>query len=205
MFFPNRIFVIIGSDIHIVMVYKKIILCGLRATGKTTLFWDLQDKLSWPTFSVSLYIRDYIHRHHLKNTDDIDKLGVDISRDIDRRVKNLLGSDNYCIIDARAYAGIFSPIPETLKLLLKTRDEVRLKRAALREGTTPEAQKTRLLKKENRWKEKMNQIYGRDDFLAPQFYDLVIDTTLLTPEEVLARVIEEIKPHASGENVIYTS
>ena len=174
------------------MTYSKIILCGRRCTGKTTLFWDLQKALNWPIFSSSLFLRDYLHRHNLKSPDEIDELSKTISDDIDNRIKQLLLSSDHVIIDARIYGRIGDPLPQTIKILLTTDEQTRIKRAAYREGTTEDVQRTRLIKKEMAWIQKMHTIYPFD-FFDKQYFDVTIDTSRLTPEEVLKQALEALQ------------
>lgn len=172
------------------MTYRKIIICGRRATGKTTLFWDLQKALGWPIFSVSEYLRDFIHRFNLRNVDDVLEKSPDISRDIDDRIRMILEGESCCVLDVRIYGYMDSVPPDTLRVLLTANDAVRVARAAYREGTTPDRQKAKLDKKETDWIDKMSKLYNRNDFFDPRYYDLVIDTTNLKPEEVLSTVLQ---------------
>ncbi|OIP97123.1 hypothetical protein AUK40_03945 [Candidatus Wirthbacteria bacterium CG2_30_54_11] len=169
------------------MNYSKIILCGRRCCGKTTLFWDLQKALNWSTFSMSLYIRDYLHRFNLRNSDQIDAQSGDISREIDERVRLLLTTSDHIVIDARVYGHIDEPLPGTLKVLLTADEAVRVARAAFREGTSSEVQRKRLIRKEDSWIEKMHRMYPFD-FFDRRYYDLVVDTTRLTPSQVMDKV-----------------
>ncbi len=173
------------------MEMTKIILCGKRATGKSTLFWDLQKALNWPVFSISEFLRSYLYRHGLKKPEDIDAVSAQISQDFDTRVDALLRATDHVIIDARVFGKIRELLPNTLKVLLTASDETRLKRAAYREGTDVETQRKKLLKKEDAWIEKMHTMYPFD-FFDPQYYNLVIDTDIKTPEEVLEIILSKM-------------
>lgn len=170
------------------MQYTKIILCGKRCTGKTTLFWDLQKRLEWPTFTISQYLRDYIHRFHL-TSEEVEARSAEVSRDIDDRVASLIKGPDRVVIDARVYEGEYRNLPNVASILLTARDDVRLSRAAFREKTTPEKQGKRLFKRENAWLERIRAIYGDRDFFEPSSYTLTIDTSDLTPEQVLERTL----------------
>lgn len=187
------------------MEITKIILCGRRCTGKTTLFWDLQKTLNWPIFSISEFLREYIHRHNLKSLADIDSKSYDISADMDNRMENLLTTPDRVVIDARVYGKIRDPIPHALKVLLSAREEVRLRRAAYREGTTEEVQKKKLLRKEAEWIAKLKVLYPFD-FFDPAYYDLTIDTSDLKPDQVLDAAVSALgKSDNQAETVIYNS
>lgn len=171
------------------MVYEKIIICGKRCTGKSTLLWDLQKQLNWPIFSISMYLRDYIRQYHLSE-DDVDKMRMDISKDIDDRIRNLIGSPNNCLIEAKLFHDIKLTLPKTLKLLLVAREDVVYTRNAYREGIDLNKAKDRVLKKESSWEEKMAKIYGYSDFYDHKYYDLVVDTSDLSREAVTKRVVD---------------
>lgn len=173
------------------MKYSKIVLCGKRCTGKTTLFWDLQKRLGWPTFTISQYLRDYIHRFHL-TSEEVEAKSPEVSRDIDERVGTLINGPDRVVIDARVYEGEFRHLPQVASILLTARDDVRIERAAYREKTDPEKQKTRLLKRERAWLERMKNIYGDKDLFNPSDYTLTIDTSDMTPEQVTERVLSFI-------------
>lgn len=170
------------------MRYTKIILCGKRCTGKTTLLWNLQSALNWPLFSVSEYLRDLIRMYHL-SPGDIEKKRIAVSRDIDTRMLALLRSDHCCIIDARVFGYVDQEFPHAVKVLLHANDTVRIERSSKREQSSLEKAENRLLKKEEEWLKSMRDIYGHQDFFNPKYYDLVIDTTSANTQEVLRKVL----------------
>jgi len=171
------------------MTYSKIVLCGLRCTGKTTLFWNLQKQLAWPTFSVSQYLRDYIRTYHVSPY-QVEQDSHKITTDIDQRIQSLLTSPDHVIIESRVFYLLRQSIPQTLKLLLTASDNVRIKRSSEREQTDLIKAKTRLDKRETEFTQRMGQIYGFSDFFNPNYYDLVINTDLLTPDQVTAQVLQ---------------
>jgi len=174
--------------------YIKIIISGKRGTGKTTLFWGLQKQLSWPTFSVSQFLRDYIFTHGLSNkVEDINSRSEEITREIDNRIIELLKGDYHVIVETRVFGYIYEQFPDTLKVLLVCDDIVRINRYAFRQGISQEEARKRLFKKEDEWFEKMKKLYNRDDFFNNQYYDLVIDTTNLIAEQIQSLVLAKLK------------
>jgi cytidylate kinase len=174
------------------MEYTKVLICGKRCTGKTTLFWDLQKTLNWPTFTVSQYLRDYIHRFHL-SAEQMDERSETVSHDIEDRVAALLTSTDRVIIDSRVYGRLKEVPPNVLKVLLTASDQARVIRAAYREKTTPQKQQSRLIPRESEWIEKMQKLYPEINFFDPTTYDLAIDTSMLTPQNVLDQVVNALK------------
>lgn len=175
------------------MKYTKIIISGLRCTGKTTLFWGLQKKLNWPTLSVSEFLRDYVGINGLSHQNEkIDLCSQDISSEIDKRVSRLLQSYKPVIISTRVFGQIDQQFDKTFKILLRCDNQVRAERYAFRENTTIIKAKQRLFKKEQDWYEKIKTLYNRTDLFDPKYYDLVIDTTKLTKQHIQGIVLTRL-------------
>jgi predicted cytidylate kinase len=75
-----------------------------------------------------------------------------------------------------------------LKVFLTANKKERIKRIGQREGASVEA----VLKREKEQRLRFKKIYGIDYF-DKKWYDVVIDTTDLTPEEVVDRIVEELR------------
>ena len=172
----------------------KVLICGKRCTGKTTLFWDLQKRMNWPIFSASQYLRDYIYRNGLSNNrGDIEKHHENLSHEIDERITNLFESGESVVVEARAYGEIKKPFSGVLKVLLIADDVCRYKRASNREGVAYPRAAKRVEKKDEEFMSRAGKVLGFYDFYDEKYYDLVIDTTNLTPEQVVDKVIEGLK------------
>ncbi len=169
------------------MRYQRALISGRRATGKSTLLWELQKRLNWPIFSISMFLRDYIRQYNL-TPQQVDERRVEIAKDIDGRILNLLSSSNNVLIEAKVYGGIKKNLPGTAKILLTASDNTRYQRNAFREGISFDKAKKRVIKKETEWEQKMAKILGFNDFFDPKYYDLVVDTTNLTREQVADKV-----------------
>lgn len=78
-----------------------------------------------------------------------------------------------------------------LKVWLYAQDEIRAQRIAQRDGNSKKKAFSYLRERDQFFRKKTKRIYGID-FWDPKFYDLRIDTSELTPEEIVAKIIEEI-------------
>ncbi len=176
------------------MKASKIVLSGMRCTGKTTLFWNMQKELAIPTFSVSQYLRDYIRTNGLqgKGNEEIDRHNEIMSREIDERVVALLKSKHEVLVESRVFRYVRESFDDTLKILLVASDDCKVKRSSYRENIDFKKAKKRLIKRENEWMEKMADQYGFGDFFDPKYYDLVVDTTDMNPMQVMKRVMGEL-------------
>lgn len=173
------------------MAYSKIVLAGKRCAGKTTLFWSLQKELNWPMFSISQYLRDIIRIKQL-TPEQVENMSSEVTQDIDKRVLALTKAENNVVIEGRIFGMLQKPIPGTLRVLLYAADWKRIERSALREKITEEKARQRLFKKEEELLQRMQKIYNCPDFYKYDFYDLIIDTTHLTPQQILQAVLHKV-------------
>lgn len=167
--------------------YRKIIISGQRCTGKSTLLWELQKRLSLPIFSISMFLRDYIRTWRLDKK-QMDERRVEVAREVDERILALVKGENACLIEAKVFHFVKNKFPETCNILLKASDKVRYERDAKREGISFAKAKVRVDKREGEWLQTMSEIYGFSDFFDEQYYDLVVDTTGKNREEVADEV-----------------
>ena len=171
------------------------IISGQRDVGKTTLIWSLEKKLNWPMFSVSQYLRDFhkVEGLQRKSQTELAKYDLILGQDIDNRIAELLKSEHRVIIESRVFHFVKESWLGVLKVLLTASDEVRVNRNAFREGIDVSKSRQRLLMKEDAWMQKMANQYGFSDFFEPKYFDLVIDTSDLTKEQVVEKVLDRIK------------
>lgn len=165
---------------------------GKICTGKSFLFTALSQKLAWKTYSASQFFREWSQKHgvplfaaHLRPES--------LTRKIDEGVREKLLKEKKIIIEGWLAGFMAQNIPGVLKVLLVGEDKERARRFAQREGITPTQAKNEIKKREASLFKKWQKVYGRNDFLKPQFYDLVIETTHREPEEVLNLVWEKLE------------
>ena len=174
------------------MKFSKITISGKICTGKTTLFWKLQKKLNWSTFSTGQYFRDYARRHNL-SLEKAEEQNEKITKDVDSKVRHLLKRDKNIIAEGWMTGIMADNFRDILKILLICNDKERVRRFSQREKIPFFQAKKRLKDRENNWLRKLRIIYGRDDIFDPKNYNLVINTTELSPGKVFNKVIEKLE------------
>lgn len=178
------------------MTDKKhiITIAGDHASGQGTLSNNLQTKLGYEIYRNGQYVRKLAAQKGMSIIDFQIYLNEhpDLDRTIEKSAAEYASTRNNLIIDAKL--GWYA-IPDSFKIYLKVDLGVSAKRAfedTSRKNTEPfkslEEAKEKILyrhkEETNRWQEE----YGvnRDDMSN---YDLVVDTTNLTPEEVCNTVL----------------
>lgn len=172
-------------------MYTKVTISGRICTGKTTLFWPLQKKLKWPTFSASQYFRDY-SRTHGASLQKAEEQHPDLTREVDLRMKTLLSEQEHIILEGWMAGIMADQTPGVLRILLTCDDHERARRYAKRDSVSLDEAQEKIKEREASWTTKLSRIYGRSDFFDPENYNLIIDTTHRSLEETLALVYKTL-------------
>lgn len=172
--------------------YTKITISGPICSGKTSLFWSLQEHLIWPTFSASQFFRDYSRTHNLSLEKAEEQSNI-LTRKIDTRMAEMLKSSGNIIVEGWMAGIMANNIPGVLKVLLTCSDKERISRFAERENVSLREAENRIKQREVNLLRVLTRIYNRSDFLNPKNYNLVIDTTLISKNKLLSLVVDKLK------------
>lgn len=181
------------------MVKKHIIsLGGELASGKGTVSKILMERLNFGIYKNGDYFRELAKKKGM----DVTSFNIYVKEhpEIDRQIENSAAeyakeNDNF-IIDARL--GWYA-VPESFKVYLKVDIDIAAQRAfndALRKSSekfnTVEEQKKDIQKRYKLENERYWKLYGvrKED---ESNYDLVLDTSNLTPEQVADKIEQEYK------------
>lgn len=124
-----------------------------------------------------------------------------IDREIDERSARLADSGRSFVMDARLG---WRFIPESVKVFLDVRPEVAASRVygagrvTEKENTDLDATVGAIARRTQSERERYIAYYGID-YLDPVHYDLVVDTSDLTPDEVVGVIIS----HLEERNLVY--
>ena len=168
------------------MKYRSIAISGPIAAGSTTTAKLLSKKLDIPYKSAGAFFRLYMRKHNIPLPEK-EKVPDDIERKVDRELTDLIAQDKPIIIDGLYIAYFARNMPHVLKVLLTCDEKVRIDRALSRTHTHQEtAQDVR--RRDAAHDAKFRKLYADENFLDPKFFDLVIDTTNTTKEEVVEQI-----------------
>lgn len=181
------------------MVKKEIIsLAGELSSGKGTVSKILMQDLNYGVYRNGDYFRKLAKEKGMSITEfnEYVKQHTEIDIQVENSAKEYAKKHDKFIIDARL--GWYA-VPESFKVYLKVDINVAAKRAFENQDTqkqqtekfnTIEEQKEDMIKRYTLENERYYKVYGvRKDDMSN--YDLVIDTTDLTPEEVANKIKEE--------------
>ena len=181
------------------MKKKSIIsLSGDLASGKGEVSKILMSKLSYGIYRNGEYFRKLAKEYNmdLQTFGEYVKDHPEIDIEIEKSAENYARNNDRFIIDARL--GWYA-VPESFKVYLKVDIDEAARRAFndknrkdLENYTSIEEHKKALIKRFKEENERYFKLYGirKEDYSN---YDLVIDTTNKTPEEVANIIIKEYK------------
>ena len=173
------------------MKYKNIAISGDIGTGKSTLARLLSEKLNWEYISAGNYFREWYKSKGM----DVSKV-YGIPEEEDRKMeasfqKEMQEKDGV-VFESRLAGWLAKDYSQTLKVLCTVSDNEAYKRVAKRDSVTEEEAEKLSKQRAGDLVDKFTKLYGVSDFLDEKYFDLVIDTTNLKPEQVLQKVLEEL-------------
>ncbi|MEK6943597.1 MAG: (d)CMP kinase [Nanoarchaeota archaeon] len=170
-----------------------ITISGKAGSGKSTVAKTLSKKLKLKHYSIGDLMREMAQEKNISLI-ELNKLAEKdkkIDFELDNKLKNLGKTKKDFIVDGRLTA-FFIPTAD-VRVFLDTDDEVRAKRIVLdkRHGEQGKDWKSMLtsIKKREDSERKRYQKYYKVNYLDKKLYNLLIDTTEITPEEVVKSII----------------
>lgn len=172
--------------------YRNIVISGDISTGKSTLAHNLSRELNWEFFSGGAYFRKW----HIENNvplEDTKHVPEEVDREFEKATIEKVKNDFHVVFETQLAGWHAKDFPDVFKVFCTADYDVRMKRASLREGTTVEEEVKIYHKRYDALNAKFKKLYGVEDRFDPKYYDLIVDTTKKTPEEVLQTVLESIE------------
>ncbi len=183
--------------------FKKITISGKLGSGKSTVAKMLAEKLGYKHYSSGDFMRELAKERNMT----LMQLSIQAEKDdsvdfvIDERQKKLGKNSDRFVLDARLG---FYFIPGSYKIFLDVQENEAIKRVLngfknkepgrLAEGLKEEFDDVLISLKNRRDSEKRRykKLYGVD-YEDINNYDLIIDTTNISPDEVVSKLIESMK------------
>ena len=169
------------------MKYRSIVISGLVATGTSTAAKNLSKKLKIPYKSAGDFYRSYVLKHNIPIYAH-DKFPDELDIKIDTEFSALTDKNEGIILDSHFAGYMNRNKPHVLKVLLVCEEAQRTNRALARTHTHTETAEG-IKEREKQIDAKFRKLYSNEDHLNPKFFDLVIDTTKTSPEEVTGKII----------------
>ncbi len=172
---------------------KNITISGDIGTGTTTLSKKLAQILDWEYLNAGEYFRKYQRDHNIpfENTGEIPE---EVDKELDYSYQDLMKTQSNTIFESHLAGWLAKDLSETLKVLLTCDFDEAMKRVSQRENISVE-EATELSEKRGiaLHNIKFKKLYGVENCFDPEYFDLVIDTTKIPPDQVLQTVLKSLQ------------
>lgn len=173
-----------------------ITISGTPGSGKSTIAKLLAQKLNLKHYSTGDFMRKIAkdRKISLAELGEIAESDLSVDQEIDNWSEKLGKTENNFIIDSRL---AFHFIPQAVKIFLDADIKTRVQRIFQdkRPGESAKTEKQmekEVLQRQESESKRYQEYYNVDHFDKTN-YDLLIDTTDLTPEEIVDKILEFMK------------
>lgn len=177
-----------------------ITISGTPGSGKSTVARTIARELNLKHYSAGDFMREMAESRGISLMELTKQAGIDtsIDKEIDERTRHLALKDNF-IIDSRL---AFHFIPKAVKIFLKVDPKVAAERtwkdiSAQKRHTEQQLKSEKevydaIVKRQQSEIKRFKEYYGVD-FLDLNNYDFILDTTHLTIEQSVQKVLDFVK------------
>lgn len=175
------------------MDFKNIAVSGRIGAGTSTLANQLSQTLGWPLRDASQIFRDIsMHRGS-----DLEKSPQQYSAEIDKQVDDktlAVLKENHRLVVTSKLAGFLSRhLNYTLRVLLTCPEDERIRRYAQNRGYSLADAKQLLALREKLDQGKWRRLYGNRNFFSPGCFQLVLDSSHLSPIEEVNQILAYLR------------
>ncbi|OGE14472.1 hypothetical protein A3F00_00550 [Candidatus Daviesbacteria bacterium RIFCSPHIGHO2_12_FULL_37_11] len=177
------------------MNFKNIAISGDTGTGKTTLAKKLAKKLGWQHLSTGEYFRKW-HGEHGIPLEKTGEIPEEVDKEIDFGYQTKMQDEEHIIFESRLSGWLSKNFPFVFRIICITDFEVAMERVSKRDRISIEEAKEKSQERSKALQEKFENLYGVKNFLDPEYFNLVVDTTNMDPLETLEFVLDALPPEA---------
>jgi predicted cytidylate kinase len=174
-----------------------ITISGTPGSGKSTIAELLAKKLGFKHYSAGDFMRTMAEERGitLQELSEISVRERSIDDEIDRRTVDLAKREDNIVIDSRLG---WRFVPKAVKILLTVSEDVAAQRIFAARRPDEKYNITLEKTKENMRKRLQTEItryrnWYALDYTDPKHHDLVIDTSALTPEQIVGKILAFLK------------
>jgi predicted cytidylate kinase len=169
---------------------------GYPGSGKTTLCKRLSGALSYRYYYAGGIFRAMAEKEGLSIEEFYKKLSSDpaVENKVDEELASLMRAEDNLLVEGRMAP--FQPTPhKSINVLLLVSPEEGARRELLRpENSSRSMEEMTVYTRERIENERRHykSLYGIEDHFDQKHFDVVIDTTLISPDEVFTTVIQKL-------------
>ena len=175
------------------MTIRAITISGEVATGKSSLADAVIALLpGWKRINTGQRFRDFSAAQG-KSIQQVSLLPDDVHRAFDDAQRELLEKEADIVVEGRLAGWLAHDLDDVFKVYTYAPFDVRVSRYMQREKVERAQAEADVDYRDSRDVVKYHRIYGVSDYRAPAFYNLQVDTSKHTPQELARQVVKAIQ------------
>jgi CMP/dCMP kinase len=175
------------------LTIRAITISGEVATGKSSLADAVIALLpGWKRVNTGQRFRDFSTARGM-SIQQVSRLPDEVHKAFDDSQRELLKTGSNIVVEGRLSGWLAHGLDDVLKVYCYAPLDVRAGRYMKRERVDKAQAMADIEYRDSRDVEKFKRIYGVDDYRAPEFYDLLVDTSKHTPEELAQQVVKALQ------------
>jgi predicted cytidylate kinase len=175
------------------LTIRAITISGEVATGKSSLADAVIALLpGWKRVNTGQRFRDFSAARGM-SIQQVSLLPDEVHRAFDTAQRELLEKETNVVVEGRLAGWLAHGLDDVLKVYCYAPLAVRAERYMRREHVDLARAAAEIEYRDSRDVEKYRRIYGVADYRAPEFYDLLVDTSKHTPPELAQQVVSALQ------------
>jgi predicted cytidylate kinase len=172
------------------MSYRVITVSGEVASGKSTVAEALIELLpGWKRINTGQRFRDFCASKGL-SIQQVAQLPDEVHLEFDRSQTDLLQTETNAVIEGRLSGWLARGLEDVYKVFCYANLETRINRYMNRDNTSWNQAKQDIDDRDSKDVEKFKAIYAITDYRDPGFYDLILDTSSLSPVALAMTILQ---------------
>lgn len=173
------------------METRVLTVTGEIATGKSTIVTALLKKLQlWRKINTGDKFRE-ICANRGWSIQQVSFLSDEVHRELDEWQKQIALSESHIIIEGRLIGWLTRDYTDIFRVFCYAPLEIRGQRYMSREGCSLEEAIKEIKYRDEHDLFKYSNLYGIDDYCSKKYYNLMLDTSTSTPDELADIIIQE--------------
>lgn len=171
----------------------KITVSGQTGTGSSTIAKLLAEKLGYDYYTSGEMFREMAHemRMSMEEFEDYADEHTEYDMELDKRQREYGATHDSFVAESRLGWHL---IPDSYKVMVRADETTRVQRVMQKEGVDEEGAKKHIAERERAAQKRFSQLYGIEDVFGKDNFDLVLDSSDKSPEELA----DEIAAVVSG-------
>ncbi len=172
---------------------RVICLSGDAGCGKSTVAKLLQTHLDWTLVSAGEIARSVAQEQNLTPQQISTELGDEFHLALDNRIREILIHQQQIIAESRLVGYLARNLGDSLRVFVHCPLEIRAERIQKRDHWLSVAEAVQKVKdRDEADTANLKKLY-QIDYHDPRYYQLIVDSSLLSPEQIMHVVLEESK------------